>query len=140
MNTETEINKEIVREFTLAINRRNWDRLDELTAPDFIRHSYSAPEVENRDELKSYLKIEFDIFPDAAESIEDIIAEGDKVAVRLKFVGTQKGRLGEFPPSGKIMNVDYMAIYRIENGVIREAWAEWDNLAGLIQLGYYKKI
>ena len=44
--------------------------------------------------------------------------------------------MGLFPPSGKVLNASYIAIYRIENQRIAEAWAEWDNLAGLKQLGY----
>lgn len=72
----------MVREFNDAINARDWDRLDRTVAPDFVRHSHAAPDVGSREELKRYLRDEFDIFPDAQETIEDILAEGDKVAVR----------------------------------------------------------
>lgn len=44
--------------------------------------------------------------------------------------------MGPFPPSGKVLSSNYLAIYRIENHRIAEAWAEWDNLAGLKQLGH----
>jgi predicted ester cyclase len=44
--------------------------------------------------------------------------------------------MGSFPPSGKVLDANYIAIYRIENSRIAEAWAEWDNLAGLKQLGH----
>jgi predicted ester cyclase len=135
-----EQNKKIVRAFARAINASDCERLDELVDPNFIRHSYAAPAVKNREALKAYLRSEFAIFPDGYESIEDMLAEGDKVAVRHGFRGTQQGQMGPYPPSGKVLTADYMAIYRIANGVIAESWAEWDNLSGLMQLGHYKPI
>ena len=57
--------------------------------------------------------------------------------LRHGFRGTQHGRMGPYPPSGKLMTADYMAIYRVAGGLIVEAWAEWDNLSGLVQLGHY---
>lgn len=134
---DVERNKEIVRAFADAINARDWDRLDRLVAPDVVRHSHSAAPVHGRDELQRYLRGEFEIFPDGQETIEDILAEGDRVAVRHGFSGTQLGRMGPYPPSGKRMTADYLAIYRIAGAVIAEAWVEWDNLAGLVQLGHY---
>jgi predicted ester cyclase len=133
-----EQNKAIVRAFAKAINERDWERLDELVAPNFVRHSHSAPPVKNREELKEYLRAEFAIFPDGHESIEDMLAEGDKVAVRHGFRGTQQGPMGRYQPSGRMMTADYIAIYRIANRMIVESWAEWDNLSGLIQLGHYR--
>jgi predicted ester cyclase len=135
-----EQNKEVVRAFAKAINVRDRERLDELVDPNFIRHSYAAPSVHSREELKEHLRSEFEIFPDGYESIEDMLAEGDKVAVRHGFRGTQQGQMGPYLPSGKVMTADYMAIYRIADGVIAESWAEWDNLSGLMQLGHYKPI
>ena len=44
--------------------------------------------------------------------------------------------MGQFPPTGNVLQATYMAIYRVENQRIAEAWAEWDNLAGLKQLGH----
>jgi hypothetical protein len=46
--------------------------------------------------------------------------------------------MGTYPPSGKVMTADYLAIYRLSGGVIVEAWAEWDNLCGLVQLGHHR--
>jgi hypothetical protein len=46
--------------------------------------------------------------------------------------------MGPYPPTEKVMTADYLAIYRVEDGQIAEAWAEWDNLSGLVQLGHHK--
>lgn len=63
---------------------------------------------------------------------------GESVAVRSHFSGTQLGSTGSYPPSGKVLSATYLAIYRLEGGGIAEAWAEWDNLYGLQQLGHLK--
>jgi predicted ester cyclase len=109
-----------------------------LLAVDFVRHSNAAPGGGNRDDLERYLRSEFEIFPDAQESIEDILADGDRVAVRHRFRGTQLGPIGPYPPSGRVMTADYLAIYRVSHGRIVEAWVEWDNLSGLAQLGHHR--
>jgi predicted ester cyclase len=136
---ETERIKAIVRAFVEAINVQDWDRLDDLVAPAFVRHSHAAglPAIRSRDDLKSFLRGEFATFPDAHEALEDLLAEGDKVAARHRFRGTQHGPMGPYSPSGRVMAVDYLAIYRVEGDRIAEAWVEWDNLSGLIQLGHY---
>lgn len=136
--SELERNKILIRQFVDAINVRDWQTLTQLMAADFCRHSHAAgqPEVRTRDEFIEYLRKEFATFPDAEESLEDMIAEGDKVAVRHRCIGTQKGCLGPYPASGKTLKADYLAIYRIADQQIVEAWAEWDNLTGLKQLGH----
>jgi predicted ester cyclase len=81
--------------------------------------------------------MEFATFPDAHETLLDLVAEDHKVAARHQFRGTQLGLMGPYPASGRVLNATYLAIYRVENERIVEAWAEWDNLAGLKQLGHH---
>jgi steroid delta-isomerase-like uncharacterized protein len=133
-----EANKNIVRAFVEAINAKDWSTLRQLVAPDFLRHSVAAgePQVASVDDLIRFLEMEYSTFPDACETIEDLLAEDDKVAVRHRLRGTQTGPMGPFPPSGKVLEATYLAIYRVEEGRIVEAWAEWDNMAGLRQLGH----
>jgi steroid delta-isomerase-like uncharacterized protein len=130
--------KQTVETFVDAINSQEWARLDSLVAMQFVRHSSAGgePPVRSRSDLVMYLRREFQTFPDAQETILDIFAEGEKVAVRHHFSGTQRGAMGSYPPTGKVMNAEYITIYRVRNGQIVEAWAEWDNLAGLRQLGH----
>lgn len=135
-------NKAVVKAFVQAVNSQDWGRLTNLVAPSFVRHSSAGgmPGIRSRNELVHFLKGEFKIFPDACESICDILAEGDRVAVRHSFRGTQMGAIGNYPPTGRIMASDYLAIYRLVDGVISEAWVEWDNLSGLQQLGHLKAV
>lgn len=134
----SERNKSLVRAFVEAINAQDWQRVLGLLASDFKRHSTAAgePAVNSAKELVAFLQGEFVTFPDASETLLDLVAEGDKVAARHHFRGTQRGPMGSFPPSGKVLEATYIAIYRVEDGRLAEAWAEWDNLAGLRQLGH----
>jgi steroid delta-isomerase-like uncharacterized protein len=135
-----EQNKAIVRRFIEAINTKDFQALDELVAAGVIRHSStsSQPQICSRDDLKEFLQREAETFPDAHESIHFLIAEGDKVAARLAFRGTQQGAMGPFPPSGKTVEADFIGIFRLEDGKIVEVWVEWDNLNVLTQLGHFR--
>ncbi len=127
-----EENKAIVRRFIEAYNKQNLDLVDDLVAPDFVDHTHQEQGLES---LKQRLKMGFKAFPDWHETIEDIIAEGDKVWVRLAYAGTHKGEFMGLAPTGKkitAMNVD---IYRIVNGKLAEYWSVTDNLNILRPMG-----
>jgi steroid delta-isomerase-like uncharacterized protein len=134
----SEQNKKLVRNLIYSVNSRDWESLRMLLTQHFIRHSNAGgdPEVCSAAELITFLKNECVAFPDAQETVLDLVAEGEKVAVRSHFFGTQSGYLGSYPPSGKVLSATTLAIYPIEEGRIAEAWAEWDNLYGLRQLGH----
>lgn len=134
-----EANKNTVRAFVEAVNAKDWSRLRQVVAVDFRRHSVAAgrPGVASVEDLIHFLEQEYSTFPDACETIEDMLAEDDKVAVRHRFRGIQTGPLGPLPPTGKRLDATYLAIYRLHAGQIVEVWAEWDNMAGLRQLGHH---
>jgi steroid delta-isomerase-like uncharacterized protein len=132
-------NKAVIRKFIESVNTKNWDGLRTLLAPHFVRHSNAAgaPEPHSAEELITWLQNESIAFPDAAETLLDLVAEGEQVAARSQFRGTQEGAIGPYPPSGKILSATCLAIYRLEQGRIAEAWVEWDNLYGLRKLGHH---
>ncbi len=138
MSDKTESNKALIHSLVNAINTRNWDILDNILSPDFIRHSFAAgePEVKSRGDLIQFLRTQESIFPKFEEKILDLVAEENKVAVRHHFKGTQLGAMGQYPASCKDMDIEYLAIYRIEDNVISEAWVEWDNYTSMKQLGH----
>lgn len=142
MNDNNESNKALVQAFINAINSRDWDMLDNIVAEDFERHSFAAgePSVKCRGDLIQYLRTQESIFPKFEEKILDLVAEDNKVAARQQFKGTQLGEMGPYPASCKDMDIEYLAIYRIENGTISEAWAEWDNYTSMKQLGHMDMI
>jgi predicted ester cyclase len=118
-----------------ARQKRDASVLEEFVAPDYVNHNPSpgfTPDLEG-------LKQAYDHFlaanPDGYHVIEDMIAEGDKVMIRLSAYGTQTGELFGIPPTGKQFRATAIAIYRIANGKIVEHWSEIDNLGVLQQLG-----
>ena len=142
MSTDsTQRNRAVVRAFVDAVNAQAWDQLDLLVDRGVVRHSRAAgsAEVRSLSDLKEFLCAEIETFPDARETIEDVVAERDKVAVRMSFSGTQLGPIGGYPPTGQRLTSQYLAIYRLEHGTIVEIWAEWDNLSSLIQLGHLSR-
>lgn len=142
MNDNNVSNKALIQAFINAINNRDWDLLDNIIAEDFVRHSFAAgePGVNCRGDFIQFLRTQESIFPKFKEKILDLVAEDDKVAVRQQFKGTQLGKMGPYPASCKDMDIEYLAIYRIKNGTITEAWAEWDNYTSMKQLGHMEMI
>ena len=78
--------KAVIQAFVEAVNNQDWQAVETLVAADFVRHSIAAgePGVRSRLDLIHFLRSEYVTFPDANEQIADILAEGDKVAVRSK--------------------------------------------------------
>lgn len=74
-------------------------------------------------------------FPDYHEELEELIAEGEKVVVRLTITGTQKGQWGPLPPTGKKVSFEEILILRVVDGKVVEQRGIPDNLNALRQLG-----
>jgi predicted ester cyclase len=127
-----EENKAIVRRFIEAYNQQNLDLFDDFVAPDFVDHTHQQQGLEN---LKKIFNIAFIGMPDLHETIEDIIAEGDKVWARITYTGTHTGEWFGLAPTGKKVTINLFAIYRIVNGKIVEGWFFTDDLTLLKTLG-----
>jgi steroid delta-isomerase-like uncharacterized protein len=125
-----EENKAIVRRFIEAYNNRNLAVFDDLVAPDYV-----DPEVGGREGLKQLMTMLFKAFPDFHETIEDIIAEGDKVWILFTYMGTHTGEFLGFAPTGKKITSRAVDIYRIVDGKIVEGSEVDDSLAFFKQLG-----
>jgi steroid delta-isomerase-like uncharacterized protein len=130
-------NKRVVRHFLDAVNKQDWSALDGIVAPDVVRHGSGGPAVRSLEGLREFLRGEARTFPDARETVQWLVAEGDMVAARLAFRGTQLGPLGPFPPSGRTLQADFQAMFRIAEGRVAEVWAVWDTLAALRELGHW---
>ena len=129
-----EENKAIVRRFIEAYNKRNLDLIDDFVAPDYVDHTNQV----GREGLKQLFNMGLKAFPDWHETIEDIIAEGDKVWVRLAYTGTHKGEFLGLAPTGKKITAKDVDIYRIVDGKLAEYWSVTDNVNILKQIGAIK--
>ncbi len=132
-----EQNKAIVRRITEEIwNKGDFDLIDELIASHFVFHDPGVPmEVRGPDGYKQFVTIYRNAFPDVHLTIEDLIAEGDKVAYRWLATGTQKGDLPNIPATGKQISVAGMNIRHIEDGKVVEEHNIHDALGLMQQLG-----
>jgi len=134
-----ESNKNLIHRFGEATNAADWDAFDELLTPDFSRHCQATPNVQvnSREEFKKLQESFLASMPDQKVTTKMLIAERDKVAAYATYSGTLTGPMGEFPATGKSVELNFITIFRIEEGRIAEIWVEWDNLAMLTQLGLF---
>jgi len=132
-------NKALVRQFIEIGNSRQMDRLAEVVADNFVRHCQATPDlnINTRDEFRAFMVADAKTFPDSKVTIQQLIAENDRVAIWATYSGTQDGPMGPFPPGGKTMSVDLAGVFRVQDGLIAELWVTWDNVAGLTQLGFF---
>jgi predicted ester cyclase len=126
-----EENKATVRRFIDAYNTHNLDSFDEFIAPDYVDYINHV----DREGLKQLFAMAFKAFPDWHETIEDIMAEGDKVWIRVTTTGTHTGEWMGIPPTGKKVTSEMVDIYRIMNGKHVEGRFITDQLNFLKQLG-----
>ncbi len=138
MSSTAEEIKALVQRFGQAINSRQWDLLDDIVAPGFVRHCQATPDVDVRSlqAFKDYLKHDSTVCPDSVQTLRHQAAEGDLVAIWATYEGTQRGPMGPFPPSGKRVSLEFAAFLRVDAGRIAEMWVTWDNMAALAQLGH----
>ncbi len=131
----TEDNKALVRRFYEEVfNKRNLALVDQLCTTNHVFHNPPTT-LHGREEFKQYLSLYITAFPDARFTVEDEIAEGDRVASRYTFRGTHQGELMGIPPTGKQVTVTGIIINRIVNGKSEEGWLNFDALGLLQQIG-----
>ncbi len=131
----TEDNKALVRRFYEEVfNQRNLALVDELCTTTQVFHNPPTT-LHGREEFKQLLSLYTRAFPDARFTIEDQIAEGNMVASRYTFRGTQRGELMGIAPTGKPVTVTGITINRIAGGKSEEGWLNFDALGMLQQLG-----
>jgi predicted ester cyclase len=134
--------RELLKRFEEAMNTRQLDLLDDIIAPNFLRHCQATPQLDIRslDRFKDFLRQDATTFPDNVQTFTHIIAEGEQAAVWATYEGTQEGRMGPFPPSGRRVRFDFGADCRLESDKLAELWITWDNMTILGQLGYLPAI
>lgn len=130
-------NKAIFRRyFEGVLNTGNLTAVDELIASDYVSHYPTGYDFGGGPEdVKQIVTMVRTGFPDVRFTVKDLIAEGDKVVGRWTFRGTHTGNFMGIPPTGKQASVMGIAIYRIANGKIAEAWVAWDQMGLMQQLG-----
>jgi predicted ester cyclase len=127
-----ENNKVAIRRFyDEAINQKKLAVIEELFGASYVSHDLPSDPTE----LKHFINGFHLAFPDGQITIEEIIAEGDTIALRGTFHGTQTGQFQDIPPTGKTVTVPALDMYRLSEGKIVEHWGGPNQLRLLQQLG-----
>lgn len=135
MSTQTEQNKAIVRHNYETADKNDLTTLSEQLAPDIAVHLPGMPGPLNREVLIQMMNAMFSSLTQRQHVFEDQIAEGDKVATRLTLHVVHTGEFQGIAATGKQIAVPQIAIHRIRDGKIVEAWVSSDDVGMMKQLG-----
>jgi steroid delta-isomerase-like uncharacterized protein len=131
----TEENKALVRRWYEEWNKHSLAGIAEDCVPDYAIHGAPPGTPPGLAGMKQWCIAIWTAFPDAHLVVEDLIAEGNKVASRSTTRGTHQGDFMGIPPTGKQISVTGIGIDRIEDGKFVESWGNFDALGLLQQLG-----
>jgi len=122
--TEQDRNKQALRDLLTAVDAEDLERALEFYSPDYVDHD--ASEARSGDTTVHTLRKAFAMFQsafrDTRHSLDDVIADGDRVAARISVEATHTGTILGIPATGGIIRNDSIVIYRFEHGKIRERW------------------
>jgi steroid delta-isomerase-like uncharacterized protein len=131
-----EKNKALIRRyFDEVTNGKNLAVRDEVYAPVFIRHTAAGPQRVDGERGKQTVSAFLAAFPDLWCTIEDLVAEGDRVVARLTCRGTQRGAFMGVPATDRQVTWAAIDFFRIAEGKVVEVWGQVDALGLLQQLG-----
>ncbi|HJU27625.1 MAG TPA: ester cyclase [Candidatus Binataceae bacterium] len=131
----SEENKALVRRFIDFINKDNQAPIDEFFAPNYTYHNPAFPEVSDLAAIKQFNAAAYSAFPDIRFTLEDMLAEGDRVVYRYSARGTHKGEFLGVAPTRKQVTIAGTVISRIAKGRFQEDWENADDLGLMRQLG-----
>lgn len=133
--SSVEANKKIVQQFVREVlEQGNKPAVDELVAADFTSHSWPSS-GDGRADLKAAIDRVAKALADPKFVIEDTVAEGDRVVVRVTASATQVGAFMGMPASGKRYSIGEIHIFRLRDGQLVEHWDQLDAMGMMKQLG-----
>ena len=133
--TISEENKAIIRRLYEEVwNQHNPEAADEFVAADVFTRDMVPQHQHGLDGYKHLVRWLHTAIPDLHHNIEEIIAEGDKVATFVTLSGTHTGPLRDLAPSGRRVSVKHTHWYRLANGKVVETWSVRDDLGMMQQM------
>jgi steroid delta-isomerase-like uncharacterized protein len=131
-----EENKALVRRWVEeVVNKHSLAAIDELVDPNAVDHAALPGQPQGIEGIRQFFRGFFTAFPDLQATVEDIIAEGDKVVARSTARGTHRGEFLGLAPTGRQITVSSIDIARLANGKQVEHWGQFDTLGLMQQLG-----
>lgn len=117
-------------------NTQDLALIDVHYSPNFVLRTPGQPEpIRSREEFARFVKAILTAFPDFHVTIEDMMAEGDKVTTRMTLTGTHCGKYRGLPPTGRSFTITQLVMSRFEDGIVVEAWQELNALGQMQQFG-----
>ena len=129
-------NKALIRRIYDLWNKKELSAVSELYTPRMVHTNDREMSLEQENQFNDMF---FRAFPDAIATIEDMVAEGDKVAIRVTWRGTHRSDFSGITPTGNKIEMTNTAIFRIASGKVVENWATTESLRFLQQLGVIPK-
>src|SRR5215208_4380731 len=124
------------RWFEDLFNTGNLEVTDEIIAPDHVNHDPTLPDIPTGPEgQKQIVNLYRGAFTNAHISVEDQLAEGDRVVTRWTGSGTHQGELMGVAPTGNQVRITGITINRVSGGKIVESWSNYDALGMMQQIG-----
>ena len=127
-------NKELIRHYLDALNRKDLEALRGLLADGYVYHA-SGIELHGRDAMEAFLREFFAAFPDLECSLEDLLVEGDRCACRFTMRATHRGSFFGTPATGKRIEVSSNGISHLAGGKVAEDWEQMDLISLFQQIG-----
>ncbi len=138
MESESERNKAVIRRWVEEVQTAHrFDVMDEIFAPDIVNHDRPGglPSPQGVEGIREFFKGMIAAFPDFEATIQDQIAEGDKVVTLKTVSGTHQGDFFGIPPTGKRFEIPVIDIFRVVDGKCTEHRSAVDQLGMMQQLG-----
>jgi predicted ester cyclase len=136
---EVAANKATFERFHTAVNSGDLEVLartiDEVVSPDAVIRTLLPIDLTGAEALKHIWAMLFSIYPDIHLTVDDVIAEGDKVVARNTVTGTHRGAFMGIPPTGRPVTYNEIFIFRFAAGRVVETWGVVDVYAQLKQIG-----
>jgi steroid delta-isomerase-like uncharacterized protein len=133
--TTIEENERLAREHFDRVWNHDEFETDTLADGYRVQTNLGAHDEHSLEEFQGFVAQAHEAVPDLQKEIDDSIATDDRVVIRYTMTGTQKGEFKGIPPTGESIEIAGIAIYRIEDGALAEAWIVADFLRAMKQLG-----
>lgn len=128
-------NKQLIRQYFEAYDQQDTERIEQsVSSSNYSFHLPGMPPMDWNG-TKQFYAAAWSAFPDLHHDILDIVAEGDKVAVRYNIIGTHKGELQGIPPTGKEVSFGAMDFITLMDGKVAEEWEIADTMGLMQQIG-----
>jgi predicted ester cyclase len=130
-----EDNKTVVRRLVEDLfNTHNLEIADEVLADGYVDHTASHPDLPGAENVKRSVSEWLAAFPDTVSAAQDILSEGDRVAVRWSTRATHRGEFMDVAPTGNPIDVTWFGIFRLSGGRIIESWDTFNAVEMMQQL------